>query len=454
MGSLFTSMVSTAGAMRALQSSLNVVNNNIVNASTVGFARQEATLVANPFNPNTSSTSGGVTFGATQSSRSAFVEATVWKTQQRASYAGSMSAKMTEVERSFPITAGAGVSGAMERFFGAVGQWSIAPNSPVTRSQVLDRAGALAQSFNQVALDLGDAAGRAGADIAANVRQINRLTSDIVAINRQLREGFGASSDAGLDANLHAKLEELSQYVDFTAISQEDGSVSIFIGGQTAAVIGDHYWPLSVSTSAGGYVIEDADGIDITGRVSGGSLGAALNFRNNVLPGYQAELDALAQGLADSINGVLNAGIDQNGNTPTRGLFTYNAAVGAASTLALTGITAPELAAAEPGDPGGNTNALNLADLQNTGLFSGLTPAQYYADLAGSIGNRLNAERSDGDLQQQLLLQAQNMRSELSGVDINTEAVKLLQLQKGFQAAGQVMSVLNSMTETLISMMR
>ena len=57
-------------------------------------------------------------------------------------------------------------------------------------------------------------------------------------------------------------------------------------------------------------------------------------------------------------------------------------------------------------------------------------------------------------IEQQLLLQAQNMRSELSGVDINTEAVKLLQLQKGFQAAGQVMSVLNSMTETLISMMR
>ena len=64
MGSLFTSMVSTAGAMRALQSSLNVVQNNIVNASTVGYARQEATLVANPFNPHTSSTSGGVTFGA------------------------------------------------------------------------------------------------------------------------------------------------------------------------------------------------------------------------------------------------------------------------------------------------------------------------------------------------------------------------------------------------------
>ena len=38
MGSLFTTMVSTAGAMRALQRSLSVVENNIVNASTAGYA--------------------------------------------------------------------------------------------------------------------------------------------------------------------------------------------------------------------------------------------------------------------------------------------------------------------------------------------------------------------------------------------------------------------------------
>ena len=60
--------------MRALQRSLSVVENNIVNASTVGYARQEASLVANPYNPNTNATSGGVSSGPMASSRDAFVE--------------------------------------------------------------------------------------------------------------------------------------------------------------------------------------------------------------------------------------------------------------------------------------------------------------------------------------------------------------------------------------------
>ena len=143
-----------------------------------------------------------------------------------------------------------------------------------------------------------------------------------------------------------------------------------------------------------------------------------------------------------------------NGATPAKNLFTYNAGIGAAATLSITDITGAELAAAAPGDPGGNTNALDLADLQSAALFTGLTSAQYYAELTSDIGDRLNTEISNGGLQRQLLQQAQNVRAELSGVDINVEATKLLQLQKGFQAAGQVMAVLNSMTETLLGMLR
>src|SRR5262245_21375492 len=135
MGSLFTSMTSTAGAMKALQRSLGVVQNNIVNASTVGYARQEGSLIANPFNPNTNSTSGGVSSGPILSSRDAFVEASVWKTQHRSGYADSMRTKLTEIERTFPLTAGTGISGELDRFFASVSQWSVSPNDPVARRQ-------------------------------------------------------------------------------------------------------------------------------------------------------------------------------------------------------------------------------------------------------------------------------------------------------------------------------
>jgi flagellar hook-associated protein 1 len=454
MGSIFTSMVSTAGAMRALQTSLTVVQNNIVNASTVGYARQEVSLVANPFNPTSGSTSGGVSPGPPASTRNPFVESAVWKTQNRAGYSGGLATKMTELERVFPLADGTGISGEMDRFFGTVSQWSMSPNDPVARRQILDRAGALAQTFNQTAADLGDSSARAAAELTNTVRQVNRLTSDIMTINKQRRESLDAANDAGLDATIHAKLEELSQYVNFTALPQEDGSVSVFLAGQTPAVIGDRQWPISLTNSNGQFQVLDDEGVDITGRLKQGKLGAILEYRNEMLPAYMDRLNTLASGFADQVNGVLNNGIDVNGDVPVRNLFAYDATIGAAATIGLTGITGSELAAAAVGDPGGNTNALDLADLQNNAMFGGLTPSQFLAELTGDIGNRLNAERSNASLQGQLLMQAQSVREEVSGVDINMEATKLLQLQKGFQAAGQVMSVLNTLTETLINLIR
>ena len=447
-------MVSTAGAMKVLQRSLTVVQNNIINASTVGYARQEVSLIADPFNPNSNSTSGGVSSGPITSSRDAFVEAAVWKTQHRGGYADGLSTKLTEIERTFPLTAGSGIPGEIDKFFATVSQWSVSPNDSVARRNVLDRAASLAQKFNQAAVDLGDSAGRAGAELGVTVQKVNRLTAEIASINGQRRENLTRTNDAGLDSTLHAKLEELSQFVDFTALPQEDGSVSVFIGGQTAAVIGDHKWPISMANAGGTYQIIDSDGNDITSRIDKGKLGALLQFRNTLLTDYRGRLDTLAQGFADNVNNILNAGIDLNGAAPTKNLFAYNASAGAAATLAITDITGSELGGAAAGDPGGNTNALDLADLRSSGVFAGLTAAQYYAELTAGIGERLNAEVANGSLQRQLLLQAQNVRLELSGVDINVEATKLLQLQKSFQAAGQVMSVLNSMTETLLGILR
>lgn len=454
MGSIFSSMVSTAGAMKSLQRSLSVVQNNIVNASTVGYARQESSLIANPFNPNTSATSGGVTSGPMVSSRDAFIESSVWKTQHRAGFSDALSNKLTEIERTFPLAEGSGVSGELNKFFASVSQWSISPNDSVARRQVIDRATTLTQSFNQTAMELGDSAGRAAAELTTSVEKVNRLTAEIVSINNQRRESLGSTNDAGLDATLHAKLEELSQFIDFTALPQEDGSVSVFVGGQTPVVVGDHQWRISSANSGTQYQILNSEGGDITATLKGGKVGALLEYRNTLLPDYQDRLNILAQGFVDNVNSVLASGMDQNGGTPGKSLFTYNLAGGAAATISVTNVTGPDLAAAAVGDPGGNTNALKLADLQTTGFFSGLTPAQYYAELVSDVGDRLNTENANAELQQQLLLQAQNVRAELSGVDINAEATKLLQLQKGFEAAGQVMSVLNSLTDTLINMLR
>jgi len=46
------------------------------------------------------------------------------------------------------------------------------------------------------------------------------------------------------------------------------------------------------------------------------------------------------------------------------------------------------------------------------------------------------------------------MREEISGVSLDEEAAQMIEYQRAYQAAAQLVSVLNDLTDTLLSMLR
>jgi flagellar hook-associated protein 1 FlgK len=170
------------------------------------------------------------------------------------------------------------------------------------------------------------------------------------------------------------------------------------------------------------------------------------------LPQYQSQLDQLAQNIADTINSQLASGVDQAGAAGAP-LFAYNAAA-PAKTLAVTSITASQLAAASSGNPGGNDNAVTLSGLQNAaiGTLGGFTFTQFYGALSSTIGRDISNAQDDQTTQQQLLAQAQSLRSQSSSVSLDEEAARLLQYQQAYEATGKLITVINQMTQTLMGL--
>ncbi|MFN9085556.1 MAG: hypothetical protein ACK5XD_11295, partial [Acidobacteriota bacterium] len=74
-------MMSTAEAMRVIQRQVGVVQNNIVNASTPNYARLDQATMANRYNPNSESSSGGISAAPLISGRDRFLEGAVWERQ-------------------------------------------------------------------------------------------------------------------------------------------------------------------------------------------------------------------------------------------------------------------------------------------------------------------------------------------------------------------------------------
>lgn len=152
------------------------------------------------------------------------------------------------------------------------------------------------------------------------------------------------------------------------------------------------------------------------------------------------------------MNGQLAQGVDANGAAGAN-LFSYDQANNAASSLAVTNITTDQIAAASAGAPGGNGNAIAVSQLATATVVNGLTFTEAYGQLGAQVGQDVANAQSDQTQDQDLVTQAQQQRSQVSGVNLNAEAAKLLQFQQAYQAVGKLVTVLDDLTETLMDMM-
>lgn len=453
MGSLFASLLATAGTLRAYDRSLAVIQNNVSNADSPGYARQRVVFIPRLFEPERG-LAGGVEPGPLVSSRDPYVERNVWRQQNLLGRWAQQAIDLEQIEPYFNIRENAGVTGALNDFFNSVSSWSINPNDPVARQVVLDRASAVARAFNENAAALGKANNAADAQLRNIVERINGLTSRIRDFNIERRSDTGKRSDPALDAQIHATLEELSQYADFSVLEQPDGSFTVLFGGQTPLVIGDRWQPLQVDFSFPQPRLLDESGADISWQLNEGALKGLMETRTVLIPSYLGDLNRLAEAFATEVNTVLAAGLDANGATPMRDLFTFDSLVGAAATLATNPLSPAELAAADVSSPGGNQNALRLAALTDAPTIDGVSFHEFYGNLAARLGRDLNRFRENQAIQEQLLSQARLLREERSGVSLDEEAARLIEAQRAYQANARLFEVLNSLTDTLINLLR
>jgi flagellar hook-associated protein 1 FlgK len=450
LGNLFTTILSTANTLKAFQDGLATVENNVANANTADFATQTQTFNALPFDL-TFGLSGGVQAGPVSSSRDNFAEQGVREQQTALGAYTQKVADLTPVEDYFNLSSTSGIAPAMNALFASFSQLSVTPNDTVSRQSVLNAASVVAQQFNDASTGLGNQQTDIVNQTQSTVANINQLANAIAEVNASGRVDANGQVNAGLDAQLNSSLEQLSQLVNFTTLQQPDGTVSVYVGGQTPLVSGAQAYALQADTSTPQTAVLSSTGADITSQITGGQLDALIDDNNNVIPGYVTQLNTLAQSLADQVNNSLDQGIDENGAAPTQDLFTYDPVLGAAGTLAVNPLTPDQIAAALPGATGGNGNALNLAQLANGTNTNGYTFSEFYGNLGGQVGSDIASAQGNETTKQNLLSQAQALREQVSGVSLDAQAAQLLEYQQSYDATSKMLTVLDELTESIMA---
>lgn len=321
-----SNLISSAlSGLNAAQYGITTTENNISNASTPGYSRQQVLL--SPL-PGQSSGSGfvgqGVDVTGVRRVYDQYLTTQVLQQQSQASYLTTFQTAIAQVDNLLSNQA-AGIPPALQNFFNGLNALANNPADIPTRQALLGDAQTVVGQFQSVNQQLTSIANGLNGQISGSVQSINSYAQQIAALNRTIKQavasGQGQQPNALLDQR-DQLINQLGQQIQTTALQQSDGTISVFIGTGQALVMGNQAMSLQATTSASNprqlsisYLGPNGGGaIPLPqGSLQGGSLGAYLNFQEQSLTPAQNALGLAAIGLATSVNQQNQMGQDLKG---------------------------------------------------------------------------------------------------------------------------------------------
>jgi flagellar hook-associated protein 1 FlgK len=463
MGTISSAFSLISRALDADQSGLSIVANNVANASTTGYTEEKPNWQENqPIEVNGVSYGAGVTETGPTSVRDKVLEERLNQQQQLASASGSRLTALDTLQALFTPASGSSSSTAgnigtdITSFFSSFSSLEANPTNNADRQAVLSAAKTLAGDVSNAAASLNSQKSALDQEAAAVPSQVNALTSSIAQLNLEILSQ-SPNTDAGtLEDQRQQDISQLSQLIGVNQVTTTNNGISITTtSGQLLASTGESV-PLTTGT-VDGVTHFFVGTTDVTSQLAtgGGSLGGYLTARDQDIPSVLGSLDQLAYSVSTQVNKLNNAGTDLAGDNSNAGnIFSEPTQVaGSAAAMSVVMTDPDHIAAAGSGKgTGDNTNATAMATLASQTIVSGLTPINYYSNLVTTLGSTVSSVQTENTAQTASVTQLQTQNSALSGVNLNDEASAMTTLERSYQAASQVFTMLNTIMASALNL--
>jgi flagellar hook-associated protein 1 FlgK len=308
-------------ALNAAQTALEMVGNNIANANTPGYSRENAVLAAAPAQSTGYKLGTGVQVQGIQRVYSAAVNAQLWAATSDAQSAKVQNQNLSQIESLYGDTSSTDLTTTMTKIFNAFSALAGEPTNAGQQTIVVSQAQALAGTIVQIRTGLDQVRQQADTAARTDVAQINQLASTVAGLNTQIMETEqGQTGSApGLEDERDSAIASLSQLIGIRTVTQNDGSVNVIVGN---SVLVDGSTARSLTTQTvnnnglGVAQVEFADNNEPL-TITGGDLGGQMATRDQWCTGQIASLDTLTQGLISAVNALTAGGV---GATPQTSL--------------------------------------------------------------------------------------------------------------------------------------
>jgi flagellar hook-associated protein 1 len=466
MGTINAAFSITAQALDADQSALNVVANNVANANTSGYTTEVPDWQQNsPIDINGTLIGQGSTETGATSQRDRVLDERLDQQQQLASASGVRLTALNTIESLFTPDSGSSSASAgdigsdITNFFDSFSSLEANPTNNALRQNVLSTAQTLAGDISNAAASLNAQRAALDQEAAGVASQVNSLTSALAQLNTQI-QSESPSADAGpLEDQRQQDLSQLSQLIGINQITTENNGLSITTASGQLLVSEGQSFQLTTG-QVNGVTDFFVNGTDITSQLEqgGGQLGGYLTARDTDIPNVLSSLDQLAYGVSTQVNALNNAGTDLDGVTGTAAapLYIFNQptqVAGSAQAMSVVMTDPNQIAAASAGNgTGDNSNAVALAGLANQTIADGETPTNFFSNFVTALGSTVSQVQTENTAQNASVTQLQTQNDALSSVNLNDQASDMTVLERSYQAAAQVFTMLDTIMASALNL--
>lgn len=461
-------------SMMNSQTGLHTVGHNIANKETEGYSRQRTeTYSSNASGDGKRRIGMGATAATVRRINNPYLERQIANETSELSTAKGRQQGLGRLEQIYNEQTVEGFNSSMSTFFNAFRELSTNPESMPRRTAVRAAAETLVNDFHNIHSQLAEVSGDINSQLQISVHDMNSITDEIAKLNLQIQEvelNGGWANDERDRRDLLVK--KLGEIVDIKWAEGEDSSITVSTAADALLVVGgtaNHVEAVSTPAREGKgegdydivyYHHDYAEPLQLTERIKGGRLGGLLSVRSGELNGIKHDMDNLAFTVSSEVNKMHNQGFNAYNQTGVDFFDPLSEARGAAEYMALSNeikVDSGRIAAgADPNRPGDNRIAVEIAELQyGKPVFGGsLTLDEFYNGLVGELGIKTQAANRQADVQNNIVNQLNNIRESTSGVSLDEEAAKMIEMQKHFDAAARLIRTADEILETVINIKR
>lgn len=327
------SLINTGiSGLNAAQNMLNVISNNISNAHTTGYNRQQIILSqANSTHSGKGFTGNGVKVNAVNRAYNQFI---VDQLRQAQSHAGSVNAYYGELSKIDNLFSNkeSSLSSQINDLFSNLNKLSSNAADPAGRQTVMSSLESLVSQFNKTEINLKNQINNVNNELAKNVDKINSYTQQIAELNQKivrLQNVSGGHEPNDLLDQRDQLVSELNEIIGVN-VTEQNGQYNLSLMNGLNLVQGSNVNLLSVQPSSADpnlfsiiYTHNSGAIQELTSQnINSGSLHGLLTFRDGPLNESRNQLGLIALNLADRFNEVNCSGVDIQGN-PGEKLFDF-----------------------------------------------------------------------------------------------------------------------------------